>query len=1066
MKKLLLFTYFSLFFTFIHAQITKPEHEQSIDSLLVDIDKTSFTSNILYDRVHHWAQLDEFNETKNISNKQHFEQALHELHLASNKEKFKSYELLRNQYTPEKIKNKVDIGIINASFHQINLKKGKNKKSGLKIVNNKFKKSRNDEPAFLAKDVLVIAPLKEYLRGKSITYNFDSKFLLQDTEKRKIKELTANFDTSKEHEIIKNGEFTSTNIKVNYTTDGVKTLTFTARFYDGSSKTTKSTVHVKTSPLTPGLERLVSDYPFEGISDYPFFYHGYGIDPAQIRGEIEYRIFYRLINGTPATNIRKPIIIIDGFDPLDLRKIIDEDSDLLAGDHRSIKDMMIYYDANGSEVNLIDLLTQKGYDVVVVNHPTYFIGIGWPMWPRVNGGADFIERNAMNHITLYQRLNNTLKQNGSQEELVIVGPSMGGQISRYALAYMEKKYADTGDELWNHNTRLWISVDSPHLGANIPMGVQSLLNTLYTEANSVGAGEFVNSWLGSAAARQQLIEQYGGRNGNDLLQDNLDAKTISQGFSQDKGSPFFIQYYNNLFNNGLPNSNGYPQNLRRIALVNGSMSGTKEFDNPYEYNRIALSGSTFNDVFTSNSEQVLKIEGTANVIGKIVQLESYFMPATGGRSKISYFKKKKPFGWNYYDRYITNINTRGNLDNSPGGWFPAQKDIAEEVNGSSSSDRIVYGLFDWSIAVNHWYIKNVKQVSSFIPTVSSLGFINPNFNWSQRLDNRNLVCSNEIPFDSYFGPKKNEQHTSFTEESVNWILKELGTNTEAPVSQDPVFPQYNLAPDSFIGTSVICNGATETYTTSSECSAANNILNWSISPNLKIISSTGSSITVKPLSTSTNGEAYIKAHFQSQSVQKDIWIGEPRVYVRLVNNPYLYNEAQFSLLGVGSDIMKQQITSIKWTKISGTTGTYLYATQNQYSGSARGPGNTWTINAKVEVTNSCGTIVKYFTLRPPPPGDDPCLNEITYSVKKSSINIYAIKKRVVVPCFKSSYSINLKTESEEVKSKTEMVVYNLFGQKVLKTNKKEIDLSNLKTGLYIIRASVNNTIITKKVFKE
>ena len=64
-----------------------------------------------------------------------------------------------------------------------------------------------------------------------------------------------------------------------------------------------------------------------------------------------------------------------------------------------------------------------------MNHPLYYRN-----GKEIDGGADYIERNAMNHITLYQKLNNELIDNGSNEELVIIGPSMGGQISRYALA--------------------------------------------------------------------------------------------------------------------------------------------------------------------------------------------------------------------------------------------------------------------------------------------------------------------------------------------------------------------------------------------------------------------------------------------------------------------------------------------------------------------------------------------------------------------------------------------------------------------------------------------------------
>ena len=216
------------------------------------------------------------------------------------------------------------------------------------------------------------------------------------------------------------------------------------------------------------------------------------------------------------------------------------------------------------------MLRNLGYDVVVVNHPTH-----WHNGIRIDGGADYIERNALTHVQLYQRLIQRLNQNNSNESLVIVGPSMGGQISRYALAYMEKHNIE-------HRTRLWVSVDSPHLGANIPIGVQSLLHLMYNITGSVAAGDFIEYQLNSAAARQQLIEQYANSSNEELGQIWLDGRSISQGFSQNKGRPIYLNYYNNLFQNGLQGSQGYPTLSRNIALINGSLLGRSSFMNPFE----------------------------------------------------------------------------------------------------------------------------------------------------------------------------------------------------------------------------------------------------------------------------------------------------------------------------------------------------------------------------------------------------------------------------------------------------------------------------------------------------
>ena len=130
---------------------------------------------------------------------------------------------------------------------------------------------------------------------------------------------------------------------------------------------------------------------------------------------------------------------------------------------------------NNSNKDLIEELQKNGYDVIIVNHHKY-ISNG----KEIDGGSDYIQRNAYVLISLIRHIKSI--QQGTTK-MTIIGPSMGGLISRYALAYMEKKLAETGDNTkWNHNTRLWVSFDSPHQGANIPIGVQKGIQYFAEEA--------------------------------------------------------------------------------------------------------------------------------------------------------------------------------------------------------------------------------------------------------------------------------------------------------------------------------------------------------------------------------------------------------------------------------------------------------------------------------------------------------------------------------------------------------------------------------------------------------
>jgi len=818
MKKLLLFTvYFYLLISSL--SVKSQEQEIGIDSLLSNIDKTTFTSGILYDRVVPWSGINTFNEKQNISALKHFEQALNELYKASNMQKFISHKSLRPLYITENIKNKVDIGIINASFHQVNYNLENENEGALRFNQDKFEKINNNKQAFIESHVLIIAPLKEYLVGNDIIYNFNNAFLLENTNNKNIQSITANFDTQNDYTIFENGSFTQNTLQIHYNEEGYKILTFTTTFTDGTTKTTQGTLHVKFAQQLPP-QPLIEDHDLH--STIPF--QGYN-ETSSINGYMEYRIFYHTSNNNNQATLLKPIIIIDGFDPGDKRKIQDSDSDKPASEHLSIEEMMVYLDSLGDDQSIIQILRDLGYDVIIVNHPTYTASNG----VEIDGGADYIERNALTHVTLYQHLNAILAQNGSTEELVIVGPSMGGQISRYALAYMEANNI-------THNTRLWVSIDSPHLGANIPIGIQALINLLDVFGDSNAAEDFYFDELKSVASNQQLIEQHLEFH----LPDHLN-----------NGSPVRQQYHNNLFSNGLPNSDGYPQNLRKIAIVNGSLKGIN----------VGVA-----------SEEDFRIHGFLDQGWwdiKVVEMSSKYMPSINANSQVArLWRKWKPLRTANY----TNINPRGTMDIVPGGLFNSEDQLHASVLGEG------VGIVDWGngvhimdfflaqffIFADHFESRENKEVHSFIPTVSALGFKNPNFNWSQEL-NRNLACTDEIPFDSYFGPRNNERHTSFTEESVNWLLEELDGNPQPPT--------VYLDTNDLLGSDIVCSGDIVTYDFGN-CKVGTPVQNWIVSNGLQILSSNGSSVTVES-ATSTNNPGFIKAVFPTYTVEKDIWLGKP-----------------------------------------------------------------------------------------------------------------------------------------------------------------------------------------------
>jgi hypothetical protein len=211
----------------------------------------------------------------------------------------------------------------------------------------------------------------------------------------------------------------------------------------------------------------------------------------------------------------KPIIIAEGFD--------------MAGTMSS-EDLYNYWSSR------ISILRQRGYDVFVLNF---------------NSPVRSLQDNSQVVIDLIKGIN---QQKAGKFEGIYIGESMGGIIGRIALKRME-------NEGYDHQIGLFVPYDAPFKGANIPMGIQWVLQDMSTSFGlSLLAGTFlvdlfeilfdtdvpivdIYSQLNSTAARQLLARHYTGSSVYNTFQSYL---------------------------SGL----GYPLQSRNVAIVNGSNNGT------------------------------------------------------------------------------------------------------------------------------------------------------------------------------------------------------------------------------------------------------------------------------------------------------------------------------------------------------------------------------------------------------------------------------------------------------------------------------------------------------------
>lgn len=958
-----------------------PQESNEVDALLNAYSSTTpfalhsnqmaaLPNMLLYDRTGEYAGLKTFNSAaQNHSSGTHLEQALFEMRKASKHQKFAAVAHYKERFVQQTDYSTSYLGILNTAFKSLNYTTIRSQKAALLYKNDRFQQKDANQPLFNSHEAVVISPFREYFTGSTITLKLSNELLFAEHPTRRLESLELYAENGQYHALMRSGRFTTDAVRIHFQHTGEKTLRFRARFTDGNSVNTQAKIHVK---IPKKCERELKDsriQDFRWTSDIS--YQGYS-ESKPIFGELFYRVYYQTQNKSAPLKLKKPIIIIDGFDPLDGRKIEDCDprDKLSDKDHRSIRDMMKYF-KNGEEKDIINELRGLGFDVVVVNHPVYWRKINGKN-TRIDGGADYIERNGLNHVSLYKEINRQLKANGSSEKLVIVGPSMGGQISRYALAYMEKNKID-------HNTRLWISVDSPHLGANIPLGLQAALNQAKDEIEK--AGEFVRDWLGSSAAKQQLIAQMGGS--SSVNYSNLDGKTKLQGFKTDRGHSYFKKYYNNTFKNGLKGSKGYPQKTRNIALVNGSLSGNESYYNPFTNKWDSYLG---NSVLGANIRSFQRV-----CIGRILKwrlwcfpvhigsFEVHSMPKYNSLSKISRFKKA------FRDKsvYAKNINPRGNLDNIPGGYFQGFQEV---LHGQDGSDPIAYpaGTFlslsnffatigsfisDW-LGGAYSEVRENEYVHSFIPSVSAIGYFSPDFNWNTPLNKSNLSCLKQVPFDSYYGESTNTGHTTFNERSMKWFVEEL-----KGVKTSPVIP---FSQTTIKGQEVLCSNQTTYKIADNVCDVPAAVKKWSVSSGLKIKYQNNLSVYVSTNGIKTNNYETITAELENGK----------RLYKQIVvQKPYIFDQRYYStgmsetaykvpqceglstvldreIKGIGFDAS----STFEWKKVSGTFTMYTYRnTINIIPMSTR----QRTLSYKVRVKGSCGVWSDWRTFNEINPCYDP-----------------------------------------------------------------------------------------------
>ncbi len=374
------------------------------------------------------------------------------------------------------------------------------------------------------------------------------------------------------------------------------------------------------------------------------------------------------------TKLTRPIIISEGIDP---------ENDLGWEDLYNLL----------NQENLIEDLRAEGFDAVVLNY---------------QNTNTYIQRNAFLVVKLLQMVNDTIDY---QNQIITVGPSMGGLVVRYALTYMENNAMD-------HNSNLFILFDTPNQGANIPLGLQYLM---FFGKDLDQAIQDMVDMLDAPSPKQMLAYHY------------TDPPSATAG-----PDPMFDAFFTEL--EGIGN---YPENLRKIALSDGSGNATGQpfqpGDQVIDYNYSSFSMTLKSNVWAVEDHNTSQIfEGKAFIL--------FLMD----------------------DELNVSVYSEKPYDNSPGGYSPtfAQMDSIEMPYGD------IIALHD-----NH----------SYIPTISALDIDEENLFYNIAAD---PAIMQKTPFDSIYWSDQNYEHVLITPYLKEVIFNEA-MRTKPPEHTISLQPGWN-----------------------------------------------------------------------------------------------------------------------------------------------------------------------------------------------------------------------------------------------------------------------------------
>ncbi|MEW4923201.1 T9SS type A sorting domain-containing protein [Algibacter sp. 2305UL17-15] len=393
------------------------------------------------------------------------------------------------------------------------------------------------------RQTFAMAPAIKVYKGHNLTVKLPSSTFYSNHQSQ-IQSVQINFDNGQGYVTIPFNQ----NTNITYTGSGVKTWTYKLNLTNGSALYCRSRIKIQeglnTVPYYGGGSAKNSTAKTQGGNN-PLRAQTITANKAYLGEFGQVRLTCDLIDGN--TRITRPLIVAEGFD---VGVVLEPEKVNGNFDYEDFRDF-VQESLSTDLRNLIWDDVTKDYDIIYVD------------W---DNGVDYLQRNAYALEAVIDWVNNEKWNNGSFEQNVVLGQSMGGVIARYALADIEK------DGNW-HDTRLFISHDAPQQGANVPSGMQFMYRHLTNQYIRTSQKIFGNTIIIPIAEIGFGVSNY---------LSLLDAPGAKQLLKNTSNLSYVMQntdhttFYNELKNGGFNGSNGYPTYSRNVSLSNGSECGTNQ----------------------------------------------------------------------------------------------------------------------------------------------------------------------------------------------------------------------------------------------------------------------------------------------------------------------------------------------------------------------------------------------------------------------------------------------------------------------------------------------------------